>query len=78
MSLPGVSAAAILTLLWSASAFLGPYLLGQPAQYTVAVEVERQVHEDLNWTLGAALNVVLIAILAGGAYVLSLVRRRLA
>ena len=28
LSMPGVSAAAILTVLWSASAFLGPYLLG--------------------------------------------------
>lgn len=78
LSMPGVSAAAILTVLWSASAFLGPYLLGQPAQYTVAVEVERQVMQELNWTLGAALNVVLIGILATTAYVMSSVRRRLA
>lgn len=68
-------AAAILTVLWSASAFLGPYLLGQPAQYTVAVEVDRQVHQDLDWTLGAALNVVLIAIMSAAAYLLTLVRR---
>jgi ABC-type spermidine/putrescine transport system permease subunit I len=74
----GVSAAAILTVLWSASAFLGPYLLGEPAQYTLAVEVERQVHQDLNWTIAAALNVVLIAILAAAAYAMTSVRRRLA
>ncbi len=78
LSMPGVAAAAILTVLWSASAFLGPYLLGQPAQYTVAVEVERQVMQELNWTLGAALNVVLIGILAATAYAMSSVRRRLA
>jgi ABC-type spermidine/putrescine transport system permease subunit I len=78
LSMPGVSAAAILTVLWSASAFLGPYLLGQPAQYTVAVEIERQVHTDLNWTIAAALNVVLIAILTVAAYTMSTVRRRLA
>src|SRR5215831_12455951 len=63
LSAPGVISAATLTVLWSASAFLGPYLLGQPAQYTVAVEVDRQVHQNLDWTLAAALNVVLIAIL---------------
>lgn len=68
-------AAAILTVLWSASAFLGPYLLGQPAQYTVSVEVDRQVHQDLDWTLGAALNLVLIAIMSAAAYLLTLVRR---
>jgi len=70
-----VIAAAILTVLWSASAFLGPYLLGQPAQYTVSVEVDRQVHQDLDWTLGAALNLVLIAIMSAAAYLLTLVRR---
>ena len=78
LSLPGVSAAAILTILWSASAFLAPYLLGQPAQYTVAVEVDRQVHTDLNWTLAAALNVVLMSVLAATAYALSAARRRFA
>jgi ABC-type spermidine/putrescine transport system permease subunit I len=78
LSLPGVSAAAILTVLWSASAFLAPYLLGQPAQYTVAVEVDRQVHTDLNWTLAAALNVVLIAVLGISAYALSAARRKFA
>lgn len=78
LSLPGVAAAAILTVLWSASAFLGPYLLGQPAQYTVAVEVERQMHQDLHWPIAAALNVALIGALAGTAFLLSILRRRLA
>jgi ABC-type spermidine/putrescine transport system permease subunit I len=78
LSMPGVSAAAILTILWSASAFLGPYLLGEPAQYTVAVEVERQVHQDLDWTIAAALNIMLIAMLAVSAFVMSWIRRRLA
>jgi ABC-type spermidine/putrescine transport system permease subunit I len=78
LSLPGVSAAAVLTALWSMSAFLGPFLLGQPAQYTVAVEVERQIHQDLNWTLGAALNVVLMALLALLGYAATAARRRLA
>lgn len=76
LSMPGLSAAATLTVLWSASAFLGPYLLGEPAQYTVAVEVERQVHQDLNWTIAAALNVTLMAILAVAAYAMSFARRR--
>ena len=75
LSAPGVVAAATLTILWSASAFLGPYLLGQPAQYTVAVEVDRQVHQDLDWTLGAALNIVLMAVMAVSAYLITLARR---
>jgi spermidine/putrescine transport system permease protein len=78
LSMPGVSAAAILTTLWSASAFVAPYLLGQPAHYTVAVEVERQVYQDFDWTIAAALNVTLIGLLAVAAYTMSSVRRRLA
>ncbi len=78
LSMPGVSAAAIFTLLWSASAFLGPYMLGEPAHYTIAVEVERQMHQDMNWTIAAALNVTLIAVLALAAFVLTALRRRLA
>jgi ABC-type spermidine/putrescine transport system permease subunit I len=75
LSAPGVISAAILTALWSASAFLGPYLLGEPAQYTVAVEVDRLVHQDLDWTLAAALNILLIAIMAASAYLITLARR---
>jgi ABC-type spermidine/putrescine transport system permease subunit I len=78
MSMPGVSTAAILSLLWSASAFLGPYLLGEPAQYTVAVEVERQIHQDLNWPIAAALNVALIAVLGVTAFVWVRIKRRFA
>jgi ABC-type spermidine/putrescine transport system permease subunit I len=82
LSAPGVFSAAILTLLWSTSAFLGPYLLGQPAQFTVAVEVDRLVNQELNWPLAAALNVLLIGSLALTAYVTTSVtaslRRRLA
>ncbi len=78
LSFPGVAAAAVLTVLWSMSAFLGPYLLGQPAQYTVAVEIDRQIHQDLDWTLAAALNVLLMALLATGGYALTAMRRRFA
>lgn len=77
LSLPGVTAAAVLTVLWSLGAFLGPLLLGQPAQYTIAVEVERQVHQDLNWALAAALNVVLMVLLALLGYGATAARRRL-
>jgi ABC-type spermidine/putrescine transport system permease subunit I len=78
LTTPGVLAAATLTLLWSLTAFLGPYLLGEPRHYTLAVEVDRQMRQDLNWTLAAALNVTLMALMAGIAYGLSAVRRRVA
>jgi spermidine/putrescine transport system permease protein len=77
LSAPGVVSAAILTLLWSTGAFLGPYLLGQPAQFTVAVEVDRLVNQELNWPVAAALNVVLIGSLAVTAYLSTSIWRRL-
>jgi ABC-type spermidine/putrescine transport system permease subunit I len=82
LSAPGVFSAAVLTVLWSTGAFLGPYLLGQPAQFTVAVEVDRLVNQELDWTSAAALNVVLIGSLTVTAYVTTYVKtllgRRLA
>ena len=76
LSLPGTIAAATLTILWSLGAFLGPYLLGQPAEYTISVEVDRQTNHDLNWALAAALNVVLLGVMAGFGYGLTSLRRR--
>ena len=78
LSLPGFLAAGTLTLLWSLTAFLGPYLLGEPQHYTLSVEVDRQTRQDLNWALAGALNVVLIAAMGGIAYGLSKARRRFA
>ncbi|MBI1357124.1 MAG: ABC transporter permease subunit [Acidobacteria bacterium] len=78
LTLPGLLAAATLALLWSLTAFLGPYLLGEPRQYTLAVEVDRQMRQDLDWPLAAALNVTLMLLMAGVASGLSLVRRRAA
>ena len=71
-------AAATLAILWSLGAFLGPYLLGQPAQYTMSVEVDRQMNHDLNWALAAALNVVLLGGMAICGYALTAIRRRTA
>ena len=78
LSLPGTLAAATLAILWSLGAFIGPYLLGQPAQYTVSVEVDRQMNHDLNWALAAALNVVLLGVMAICGYSLAAIRRRAA
>ncbi len=78
LAMPGTLAAATLVVLWSLGAFLGPYLLGQPAQYTLSVEVDRQTNHDLNWALAAALNVVLLAVMGACGYGLTAARRRFA
>lgn len=78
LSLPGVVAAVLLVLLWSLGAFLGPYLLGNPSQYTIAVQVDRETNFDLNWALAAALNTVMMAAVAAIGYGASRFRSRAA
>jgi len=41
-------------LIWGLGAFMCPYLLGSPDQITLAVEVQRQTFENINWPRGAA------------------------
>lgn len=64
LSLPGVLAAAQLTLLWALAAVLGPMLLGGPQEATLGVEVQHQALELNRWPHGAAVAVVLTALLA--------------
>jgi spermidine/putrescine transport system permease protein len=76
-SLPGAIAATLLVFLWSLGAFLSPYLLGGPNQYTLAVQVDRQTYFDLNWPLAAALNITLLILVAAIGYTATRVRARL-
>jgi ABC-type spermidine/putrescine transport system permease subunit I len=60
LSLPGLAAAGQLTLVWVLGAFVGPLLLGGPAQITLAVEVHRQAVENNRWPRGATTAVLLL------------------
>ncbi len=64
LSRPGLAAAGPLTAVWALGAFVGPLLLGGPAETTLAVEVHRQAVENNRWPLGAATAVVLIGTFA--------------
>jgi ABC-type spermidine/putrescine transport system permease subunit I len=44
----------------------------------MSVEVDRQMNHDLNWALAAALNVVLLGVMAICGYSLTAIRRRTA
>lgn len=54
LSLPGLTLAATISLIWALGAFISPYLLGSPQELTLAVDVQRQTFENLNWPRGAA------------------------
>jgi ABC-type spermidine/putrescine transport system permease subunit I len=60
LSTPGIALAALLSLIWALGAFSGPVLLGSPQELTLAVEVQRQTFENINWPRGAATAVLML------------------
>lgn len=80
LSLPGVALAAMISWIWGVGAFISPYLLGSPDQITLAVEVQRQTFENINWPRGAATAILMLVTVAVSAPLFSLsgrlIRRR--
>ena len=67
LAAPSLALAFLLALIFALGAYVSPYLLGSPDQYTLAVDVQRQAFENLNWPRGAAEAVLMLATLAGCA-----------
>ncbi|WP_164881882.1 ABC transporter permease [Paenirhodobacter populi] len=64
MALPGVMAAAILTFTLALGFYITPALLGSPRDMMIAQMIAGQFSEQLNFGLGSALAVVLMALTA--------------
>jgi ABC-type spermidine/putrescine transport system permease subunit I len=64
LSLPGMTAAGQLVLVWALAALLGPLLLGGPREITLAVEIERQALEYGAWPRAAATAILLVGTIA--------------
>jgi len=60
LTLPGVAAGAILVFILSLGFFITPALLGGGRVIMIAVLIEQQVREFLNWGFAAALSAVLL------------------
>jgi putative spermidine/putrescine transport system permease protein len=60
LSLPGTMVGLLITIIWALGAFVSPYLLGNPDLYTLAVEVQRQTFENVNWAMGSAVAFVML------------------
>lgn len=78
LSAPGLWLAGALSLIWGLGAFVSPSLLGGPEQITLAVEVQRQAFENLNWPRGATAAVMMLFTLGvcAGAYGLGVAATR--
>jgi ABC-type spermidine/putrescine transport system permease subunit I len=62
LTLPGVIAGAVLVFIVSVGFFITPALLGGGRVMMIAVLIEKQVREFLNWGFAAALSIVLLAV----------------
>src|SRR4029079_19373899 len=65
LSVPGVVVAGQLCLIWALGAFVGPVLLGGPAQATLGVMVQKWGQEDSYWPRApatAVLSLVTVAV----------------
>jgi mannopine transport system permease protein len=65
LSLPGVGAAAILVFVQGLGYFVTPALLGGSRVITLAMFMESQVLEVLNWQLASAMAMVLLVVCVG-------------
>lgn len=66
LSMPGVRAATVLVFILSLGFFVTPALLGGRKDITVAMLIDTQFTELLNWGFGSALAVVLLIVTVGG------------
>lgn len=64
LSVPGVSAGCLLVFILSLGFYITPALVGGPRDLMMAVLIQQQI-DELNWSLGSALAVVLLATALG-------------
>jgi len=63
LSLPAFGAAALVSFIWGLGAYVSPFLMGSPDEITLAVDVQRQMFENMNWPRAAAGSGVLLLFL---------------
>ncbi|WP_368508644.1 ABC transporter permease subunit [Bradyrhizobium lupini] len=61
LSLPGVLAAVLLVFISCLGFYITPALLGGLSDVTITMEIYNQVVDQLNWSFGSALSMVLLA-----------------
>jgi putative spermidine/putrescine transport system permease protein len=69
LSMPGVRAACVLVFVLSLGFFVTPALLGGRRDVTIAMLIDTQITELVNWGFGSALAVALLAVTIAGLVV---------
>ena len=62
LSAPGIVAGSVLVFIMSLGFFITPALLGGRSGTMISMVIEAQINQLVNWPLGAALSVVLLAL----------------
>jgi putative spermidine/putrescine transport system permease protein len=62
---PGIAAGVVLVFGFNTGAFVVPLLLGGSKVTTIAILIRNEMGASLNWPLGAALSVILVALALG-------------
>jgi len=65
LTLPGIFAGATIVFVLSLGFFITPALLGGGKVMMLAVLIEQEIHQTLNWPFAAALSAVLLALTLG-------------
>jgi ABC-type spermidine/putrescine transport system permease subunit I len=60
--MPGVVAGSLLVFIFSIGFYITPALLGSPQDIWIAMLVEMQVNQVLNWNFGAAIALILLVV----------------
>ena len=63
LALPGLSTSFVLCTIFAFGAFVSPYILGGPDEFTLSIDIQRQAFENLNWPRAAAEAVMMLATL---------------
>ncbi len=74
LTFPGLLAGTGITFVWAFGAYIGPVVMGNPNNYTTAVEVFDLTFTQNNWPLGAALAVSNVLFVVGLLVITGLVR----
>ncbi len=65
LSMPGVTSGFLLVFVFSIGFFITPALLGGGKVEMIALQIETQINELVDWGFGSALSVVLFGVVAG-------------
>lgn len=64
LALPGLSTTFVLCTVFAFGAFVAPYILGSPDEFTLSIDIQRQAFENSNWPRAAAEAVMMLCALS--------------